>query len=171
MQRRQAYITANTATTIEVVGDLTGYVAKGHKYEIIDYHIRDKSPCVDAGTSVDIPMIDVEGNPRPVDVPGVRDVIGGNPNDDGIVDFEDVLLIAKNWLRDDCTGPSTCDGCDTAPPGGDGIVNYRDFGPTGYNWLTEAIWDIGAYERRQNSGNNPEDPKGAKVIKSDKQSE
>lgn len=145
-QRRQAYITGNTATTIEVVGDLTGYVAKGDKYKIIDYHLWGDSPCIDTGTSRGAPITDIEGNVRPVDKPGVKTVTEGNPNADGIVSFEDVLIIANNWLRDDCEGPGTCGGADTAPPGGDGFVNYRDFGATSSNWLTEALWDIGAYE-------------------------
>ena len=145
-QRRQAYITGNTATTIEVVGDLTGYVAKGNKYKIIDYHLWDDSPCIDTGTSRGAPMTDIEGNVRPVDAPGVKNVTIGNPNADGTVDFEDVLVMANNWLRQDCTGAETCGGADIEPPGGDGIVNYLDFGSTSSYWLLEALWDIGAYE-------------------------
>ena len=145
-QRRQAYITGNTATTIEVVGDLTGYVAKGDKYKIIDYHLWDDSPCIDTGTSLGAPMTDIEGNVRPVDAPGVSNVTVGNPNADGVVDFEDVLVIANYWLRENCTGPGTCGGADTAPPGGDGIVNYLDFGSTSSYWFVDALWDIGAYE-------------------------
>ncbi len=145
-QRRQAYITGNTATTIEVVGDLTGYVAKGDKYKIIDYHLWGDSPCIDTGTSRGAPITDIEGNVRPVDILGVANVTEGNPNADGVVDFEDVLIMANNWLRDDCEGPETCGGADIAPPGGDGVVNYWDFGATGSNWLVEALWDIGAYE-------------------------
>jgi len=145
-QRCQAYITANTATTIEVVGDLTGYVAKGDKYKIMDYHLRGESPCIDTGTSIGCPTIDIEGNPRPVDVPGVSNVTIGNPTGDGIVNIDDLLIIANNWLRDDCVGPDTCGGTDLAPPGGDGTVNYLDFGAVSSGWLVEALYDIGAYE-------------------------
>ncbi len=145
-QRRQAYITGNTATTIEVVGDLTGYVAKGHKYKIIDYHLWGDSPCIDTGTSLGAPMTDIEGNERPVDAPGVSNLTEGNPNADGIIDFEDVLVMANNWLRLDCAGPGTCGGADIEPPGGDGIVNYLDFSSTSSYWFVEALWDIGAYE-------------------------
>jgi hypothetical protein len=145
-QRRQAFITANTATTIEVVGDLTGYVAKGDKYKIIDYHLRIDSSCIDTGTSVGSPTIDIEGNPRPIDVPGVVDLTEGNPNGDGIVDIDDILVIANNWLRDDCEGAGSCGGVDMAPPGGDGTVNYLDFAVVSFNWSVEALCDIGAYE-------------------------
>jgi hypothetical protein len=145
-QRRQAYIIGNTATTIEVVGDLTGYVAKSNKYKIIDYHLRTDSPCIDTGTSRGAPITDIEGNVRPVDAPGVRDVTEGNPNADGVVDFEDVLVMANNWLRQDCDGAGTCGGADIAPPGGDGIINYLDFSSTSSYWFVEALWDIGAYE-------------------------
>ena len=145
-QRRQAYITGNTATTIEVAGDLTGYVANGDKYKIIDYHLRGDSPCIDTGTSQGAPMTDIEGGVRPVDTLGVRNLDEGNPNADGVIDFEDVLVMANNWLRQDCTGPGTCGGADIAPPGGDGIVNYLDFSSTSSYWFVEALWDIGAYE-------------------------
>ena len=145
-QRRQAYITANTATTIEVVGDLTGYVAKGDKYKIMDYHLREESLCIDTGTGIGCPTIDIEGNPRPVDMPGVSNVTIGNPTGDGTVDLDDVLVMANNWLRDDCAGPDTCGGTDLAPPGGDGTVNYLDFGAVNSNWFAEALCDIGAYE-------------------------
>jgi hypothetical protein len=32
-----------------------------------DYHLRASSPCIDTGTSVGTPPIDLDGNPRPVD--------------------------------------------------------------------------------------------------------
>jgi hypothetical protein len=73
-------------------------------------------------------------------------VTEGNPNADGVVDFEDVLVMANNWLRQDCDGAGTCGGADIAPPGGDGIINYLDFSSTSSYWFVEALWDIGAYE-------------------------
>jgi hypothetical protein len=142
-QRRQAYITANTATTIEVIGDLTGYVAKGDKYKIMDYHLREESLCIDTGTGIGCPTIDIEGSPRPVDMPGVSNLDEGNPSGDGAVDIDDVSLVASNWLRVDCAGPDTCEGTDLVP---DGIVNYLDFAAINSNWFAEALCDIGAYE-------------------------
>jgi hypothetical protein len=89
-------------------------------------------------------MTDIEGNVRPVDAPGVKTVTVGNPNADGLVDFEDVLVMANYWLRENCEGPGTCGGADIA--GDDGIVNYLDFGSISSYWFVEALWDIGAYE-------------------------
>jgi len=145
-QRRQAHITANTATTIEVIGDLTGYVSRLHNYKVTDYHIQKGSPCIDTGTIFGAPTTDIEGNPRPVDILGVEDVTEGNPNGDSSVNILDLILVVNNWLRDDCQELGSCDGCDLAPAGGDGIVDYADFSVISFNWLAETLADIGAYE-------------------------
>jgi hypothetical protein len=144
-QRRQAYITANTATTIEVIGDLTGYVEIGHDYKIINYHIRYGSPCIDTGTIFGSPPTDIEGNPR-VDIIGIADITVANPNRDSIVNILDLILVANNWLRDDCQEPGSCDDCDMAPPSGDGVIDYSEFGLICSNWLENALSDTGAYE-------------------------
>jgi hypothetical protein len=146
LQRRQAYITANTATTIEVIGDLTGYVAKFHKYEVNDYHIQKGSSCIDTGTVFGAPTTDIEGNPRPVDLVDASDITESNPNGDSIVDTLDLILVGSNWLRNDCNEPGSCDGCDMAPPEGDGIIDYLDYGVLSSNWLAQSLTDIGAYE-------------------------
>jgi hypothetical protein len=112
----------------------------------MDYHLREDSPCIDTGTSVGCPTIDIEGNPRPIDVPGVETLSEGNPSGGGVVNIDDILVIASNWLRDGCEGPGSCGGADIGPPGGDGFVNYLDFAVVNRNWLAEAFWDIGAYE-------------------------
>ncbi len=61
---KQALITANTTTTIEVTGDQRGYGKVGNTYRLVDYHLRRGSACIDAGTSEEVPETDIEGNPR-----------------------------------------------------------------------------------------------------------
>jgi len=64
-QRQQALIVANTATTIEVVGNATGGIAAGDAYKVIDYHLRDGSQALDRGLVTGAPTVDFEGDPRP----------------------------------------------------------------------------------------------------------
>jgi hypothetical protein len=146
MQRRQAYITANTATTIEVVGDLTGYAEKFHLYKVSDYHIQKGSPCVDTGTIFGAPRIDIEQNPRPVNITNTSEVTVIDLNNDSIADELDLMFFVNNWLRNDCLEPDSCDGCDLAPAGGDGVIDYLDFAVITSHWLMESLGDIGAYE-------------------------
>ena len=55
-----------------------------------DFHLKPESPCIDAGTS-DGPAEDLDGNPRPVDVPGTgRD--GANAFDIGCYEFQEGVL-------------------------------------------------------------------------------
>jgi len=146
IQKRQAYITANTATTIDVVGNLTGYVGRFHEYKVVDYHIQKGSSCIDTGTIFGAPTTDIEGNPRPIDVEDPTDITQANPNGDSIVDTLDIVLVATNWLRYDCQAPGSCDNCDIAPDGGDGVINYLDYGIIYSHWLQQSLTDIGAYE-------------------------
>ena len=81
-QMRQAIITANTASTIEVPGDITmpaGYVENGDPYRIMDYRLRIHSVCIDAGDSTAVPAdaadLDSDGNKTeqiPLDFDGVK---------------------------------------------------------------------------------------------------
>jgi len=70
-QRHQTLITANTGTSITAIGDLTGYVESGDAYLVVDHHLRFNSPCIDTGTYSGAPSADFDGEPRPIDVPGL----------------------------------------------------------------------------------------------------
>jgi hypothetical protein len=61
---KQAFITANSTTTLEVIGDLRTDAAKGDKYRFVDYYLQPGSPCIDAGTAEGAPETDIEGNRR-----------------------------------------------------------------------------------------------------------
>jgi hypothetical protein len=37
---------------------------KGNEYPLFDFHLQDSSPCIGAGTAVDAPAFDIEGNRR-----------------------------------------------------------------------------------------------------------
>jgi hypothetical protein len=52
---------------------------------------------------------------------------------DCYVNFEDLKIIADNWLRTDCTPPDNCGGADFAPT--DGKVDFSDFASFAEQWL------------------------------------
>jgi beta-glucanase (GH16 family) len=54
--------------------------------------------------------------------------IRGDLNVDGIVDFQDLGIMADEWLTDGTTA-------DIEPAEGDGIVDFRDFAVLAENWL------------------------------------
>ncbi len=61
---RQAFITANTATAVEVAGDLRTGVSKGDGYRLVEYYLQHSSPCINAGTTAGAPQTDNEGAAR-----------------------------------------------------------------------------------------------------------
>ena len=64
-QRMHAPVMANTATMIEVAGDVTDYATTGDSYKLIDFHLQNGSAALDCGTAVDAPATDFEGDTRP----------------------------------------------------------------------------------------------------------
>ncbi|MHC4646620.1 MAG: right-handed parallel beta-helix repeat-containing protein [Planctomycetota bacterium] len=61
---KHAFITGNTATSVEVLGDLRTDVSKGDGYKLVEYHIRSGSPCINAGTTAGAPETDIDGADR-----------------------------------------------------------------------------------------------------------
>ncbi|MDA0349460.1 MAG: right-handed parallel beta-helix repeat-containing protein [Verrucomicrobia bacterium] len=62
----QAYVLGNTATEIEVAGDLDGFPPPaGDAYRFEDYHLTDGSAALDRGDVALAPPTDFEGDPRP----------------------------------------------------------------------------------------------------------
>jgi len=76
-QNKQFVIVSNTAMTMTVWGDVTAIAHIGDTYEIFDYHLQldlllqIASPCIDAGYDQDVPNIDFDGEPRPIDILGI----------------------------------------------------------------------------------------------------
>ena len=123
-QLRQALITANTSTTVEVAGDVRGLTAEGSAYALIDYHLAAGSPCIDAGTNIapardkrdldndgcttDPVPLDVEGKYRYRDDPETPDTgVGQAPIvDQGAYEFESTAFIPSG----PCPGDCNCDG-------------------------------------------------------------
>lgn len=115
-QRRQTLILDNTATTITAAGDTTSFAPPGATYRVMDYHIPDLSPAVDRGTAISASFeaIDIDGDPRPVDIAGQG--VDANPlaiHDIGIYEVQldgpeiNVVPMTLNFAaRDIDAGPS-----------------------------------------------------------------
>ena len=65
----EALVTSNTETVLSVSGDLTSYTEMGGTYTIVDYRLGYGSVAVDVGTGATAPRSDMDGQPRPVDIP------------------------------------------------------------------------------------------------------
>jgi len=133
-QKLQAFITANTATTIEVTGDVTSYTAGGDTYKIIDYHISFGSHCINAGDPnfvVDSNDVDLDDEPRVV---GGRVEIGV---DEAAAYMADLDFFFSHWLDYPCTGDAgnISDWCFGNDINKDEIVNFEDFAKIAENWL------------------------------------
>ncbi|MCX7050250.1 MAG: right-handed parallel beta-helix repeat-containing protein [Candidatus Sumerlaeota bacterium] len=67
---RQALIVGNTSSTIVVIGDAS-YTTIGAIFRVVDYHLSYGSAAIDAGSASVAPLTDLDGAPRPIDIPGV----------------------------------------------------------------------------------------------------
>ncbi len=65
------FVATNSATSMELFGDVTGLAQTGDQYEFVDYHLQYGSPCIDTGSGADAPSVDFDTEARPVDVPGL----------------------------------------------------------------------------------------------------
>jgi hypothetical protein len=113
-------IVTNTSTTIVIPGDATSLAASGDSYELLDYHLRSGSPCIDGGTEDGGPGIDFEGDPRPqsciYDMGGDEFRVTALDSDgDGFSDQEDNCPCAWNPGQDDVDGDGVGDICDNCP--------------------------------------------------------
>jgi predicted outer membrane repeat protein len=73
-QSTMSVVLANTATAVEVSGDVTGFVAAGETYRFLDYHITLGSAAIDTATSTGAPATDLDGEARPWPVGGTVDI-------------------------------------------------------------------------------------------------
>ncbi|MCX7049710.1 MAG: right-handed parallel beta-helix repeat-containing protein, partial [Candidatus Sumerlaeota bacterium] len=91
----QALILSNTASQIMAQGDLSSWVYSGSSYVIADYHLEYPSAAIDAGTSAAAPAMDMEGNARPLDIPGMG-IEGANAYDIGAYEASWSSLLPVN---------------------------------------------------------------------------
>jgi hypothetical protein len=115
-QPRSGYITANTPTTVTVVGDFSSLAGPGSAYAVLGFNLAAGSPCVDSGDTATVPAdltIDLLGHPRILNLHvdmGAYEFVPPLPGDydhDGDADNDDLPLF------EDCgTGP----GIETVAP-------------------------------------------------------
>ncbi|MCX7045267.1 MAG: choice-of-anchor D domain-containing protein [Candidatus Sumerlaeota bacterium] len=138
--RREALITSNTGTVIYVAGDWTGAAPQGSVYTFVSYRTVSGSSCIDRGTSNSAPSVDIDNNPRPVDVPNVGATGAAYSYDIGVyeapVSAIDALSIVPS-LSFDAAGP----------PGGPFAPSSRQYtlkniGGAALNWQAsvDAPW-------------------------------
>lgn len=109
----------------------------------ITYHIREMSPCINAGDAAytaEPNEIDIDGQPRVgngrIDI-GADEyypyVLTADLYHDGIVNLLDHGVLARYWLKNE---PYP----DVAPPGGDGVVDWLDVAKIAEEWLQTEPW-------------------------------
>ena len=127
-QARVSIVTANTATTVKILGDLTGIGAPTDPYQIDDYHLKSGSPCIDRASNLEVPpdIADLDGDTNvtertPVDLdPKPRFMNDPNAQDLGVPDlplYPDHVDMGAYEFAPDCgTCPTDVDGDgDTGP--------------------------------------------------------
>lgn len=77
----------NTTNTIQIAGYFTS-IRTGNAYQFFDYHLQSTSPCIDEGTSTGVPPFDLDGNNRPIDIPGLGADGTGAEFDVGAYEFQ-----------------------------------------------------------------------------------
>ena len=147
-QLPQGLIVANTATAVQIVGNVVGPVSAGAQYRVVAYQLSFWSPCLDVGTDVGAAPTDIDSALRPIDVPGrgedytskeydmgpyERAALPGDVNKDSRTNVNDLTLMANQWLQ------IGINKSDIHPAVGDGIVNLQDFRLLAENWLEDAI--------------------------------
>jgi parallel beta-helix repeat protein len=96
-QNKQFVIVSNTATTINVWGNVTPIADKGDTYQVLDYHLQVTSPCIDSGCLITGLTEDFEGDPRPFD--GTSEPRGdGSDYDIGADEFVRALVHWHGWV-------------------------------------------------------------------------
>jgi parallel beta-helix repeat protein len=138
-ERSQFLIVSNTATTVQVPGDVRSLVGVGDGYRIIDYHLRPGSACIntgDPGFTVTTGPFDIDGEPRVI---YGRVDIGADEfyenscdfNNDVAVDFRDYAILANAWLAESGS-PAWNPQCNL---NGDSIINLEDLALFLEEWL------------------------------------
>ncbi len=64
-QPLQALVVSSTSNTVVVAGDVQSIAGAGNAFAIADYHLNGLSAAIDAGTSVDSAIADMDGEARP----------------------------------------------------------------------------------------------------------
>ena len=88
-----ALILANTTTTLQVLGDLTA-AKRNDSYQILDDHLGIGSMAIDRVGGADLPATDLDGAPRPFDVPGQGIDLSGVTGDIGAYEAHPTLGLA-----------------------------------------------------------------------------
>jgi len=92
-------IVDNTTTTVLIQGD-RARVGAGNPYRIIDYHLGRNSEALDGGEAGNAPVVDIEGEPRPVDIFGVGFDGLGQGYDIGAYEYQVVGMSASPEIVD-----------------------------------------------------------------------
>ncbi|MCE9612783.1 MAG: right-handed parallel beta-helix repeat-containing protein [Lentisphaerae bacterium] len=66
-QSLQFWILTNSTTTLTLWGDATAVAALGNPFRVYNYHLTSGSPCVNGGSNLGAPTLDLEKAGRPVD--------------------------------------------------------------------------------------------------------
>jgi hypothetical protein len=137
-QPLQFIIASNSATTIKLWGDASGFVRTGDTYEVYNYRLSAASPCIDSGKNEDwmSGAVDLDGNPRVIwgissltvdmgayeagdSAPPVITLMGANPV---------TLQVGTPYTEPGYMASDNCDGDVTARVVVSGSVNHAVVG-------------------------------------------
>ncbi len=126
----QAYVVANTATTVVVDGGFEALVVTGDVYTMVDYHLQAGSPAIDTGVDTSAPglgsvVTDLDGEARGADGDGLGAATGDGSDydigaDEGPDVYASVVLTGQPWEYEYLVVGADVRVADTVP-GRDGI--------------------------------------------------
>jgi len=97
-----------------------------------DFRLLADSDAIDAGGDVNVPDVDLDGDPRPMaygfDI-GAYEWPLGDLDGNGHLDYADFAILGYQW-----SGPGGDPNADIAPLGGDGVVDWQDLAELGVCW-------------------------------------
>jgi hypothetical protein len=140
-QALETIVIANTTTTLSVAGKVT-HAELFDVYEIRDYRPGYLSAAIDVGTSVSVPVSDLLGHPRPVDLPGYGREELGNAFDMGAYEVGELPIKPRPRMKTEpawTTGTANTVACYPFVGATSYSLQFSTFPDFGTSWTQEVV--------------------------------
>jgi hypothetical protein len=140
-QALETIVIANTTTTLSVAGKVT-HAELFDVYEIRDYRPGYLSAAIDVGTSVSVPVSDLFGHPRPVDLPGYGREELGNAFDMGAYEVGELPIKPRPRMKTEpawTTGTANTVACYPFVGATSYSLQFSTFPDFGTSWTQEVV--------------------------------